>query len=282
LRLLKKFFLFATELVFLFFGFIFSMGFAGYLDSLGSKFASVAFLLGFSLTGAALVWFRRKTGKWTITADATAWLAHRSWRHLHPRRAEYLHILQRSFLWFPSLCSALVLFFLPVASHILYPGTHLVPHYRLSVPLNWLVIKSPGDIEVRTLFSNQGAARCGFTPIWFNHSMPSGAIFITSDPGSSAGWSRPESELASGHTTHLAVRHFQLGMITATCYEYRYTYNNAASPSSSSIFTPPVLWESLCSTQPNGVDYNLRVSFLGHREDLPAFYELLNSATLAN
>jgi hypothetical protein len=281
LRLFKKLFLFITELVFLFLGFVFSMGFAVYLDSLGSKFAPAAFLLGFSLICVALVWFRRKTGKWTIAADATAWLADRSWRQLHPHRAKYFRILQRSFLWFPSFCCALVLFFLPIASHIFYSGTHLVPHYRVSTPLNWLMIKSFGDIAVWTFFSNQGSARYGFTPIWFNRSMPSSAIFFTSDPASSDGWRRPESELASGHTTHLAVRQFQLGMITATCYEYRHTYSDAVG-SSSGIFSPPILWESLCSTQPNGVDYNLRAAFFGYREDLPAFYNLLNSATPAN
>jgi hypothetical protein len=164
---------------------------------------------------------------------------------------------------------------------MLYSGAHLVPHYRSSTPLNWLIIKSRGDIEVWTFFSNQGAARYGFTPIWFNRSMPSSAVFFTSDPASSDGWRRPESELASGHTTHLAVRQFQLGMITATCYEYRHNYSDAVG-SSSGIFSPPVLWESLCSTQPNGVDYNLRAAYLGHRKDLPAFYDLLNSTTPAN
>jgi len=164
---------------------------------------------------------------------------------------------------------------------MLYSGAHLVPHYRSSTPLNWLIIKSRGDIEVWTFFSNQGAARYGFTPILFNHSMPSSAIFFTSDPASSDRWRRPESELANGHTTHLAVRQFQLGMITATCYEYRHNYSDAVG-SSSGIFSPPVLWESLCSTQPNGVDYNLRAAYLGHRKDLPAFYDLLNSTTPAN
>ena len=279
MRLFKRFFLFAAELVFLFFGFMFSMGLAVYPGSLGYKFAPVAFLLGFYAVCTALVWFRRKTGKWTIAADA--WLAHRSWRLLHPCRARYLQILRCSFLWFPSICSALVLFFLPVASHILYSGTGLVPHYRCSTSLNWLIIKSHGDVAVWTFFSNQGAARYGFTPIWFNHSMPSSAIFFTSDPASSDGWRRPESELAAGHTTHLAVRPFQLGMITATCCEYRNTYNNAGGPSPG-ILSPPVLWGSLCSTKLNGVAYNLRTSFLGQREDLPAFYDLLNSATPAN
>jgi hypothetical protein len=192
LRLFKKSLLFAAELVLLFLGFMFSMGFTLYLDSLGSKLAPVAFLLSFSLFSAALVWFRRKTGTWTMAADVTARIAHCSWRQLHPRLAKYLCILQRSFLWFP-------------------------------------------------------AARYGFTPIWFNHSIPSSGVFLTSDPQHPDGWNRPESELATGHATHLAVRRFQLGMITASCYEYRHTYNNPVNlPLASSLrlscgnlFAPP-------------------------------------------
>jgi hypothetical protein len=279
LRLFKKFLLFISELVFLFFGFVFSLGLAAYLDFIGIKLAAViAFLLIFILICAAPVWFRRKAGNWTVAADATAWLAHRSRRQLHPRRAKYLRIVQRSFLWFPSVCAAFVLFFLPVASHTLFSGARLVPHYRVRTPLNWLIIKIRGDSFTETFFSNQGAARYGFTPVWFNHSMPSSATFLISDHLVSDGWWRPQSELASGQPTHVAVRQFQLGKITATCYEYRHTYDNAAG-SPSSIFAPPVLWESLCSTQPNGIDYNLRAAFLGHHEDLAAFYDLLNSAS---
>jgi hypothetical protein len=85
------------------------------------------------------------------------------------------------------------------------------------------------------------------SPILFNHSMPSSAIFFTSDPENPFGWNSPERELASGHPAHLAVRGFRLGLITATCYEYRQNYSNTED--SPSIFTPPVLWESLCSTR---------------------------------
>jgi hypothetical protein len=281
LRLFKKFLLFVSELAFLFFGFVFSLGLAAYLDLIGIKFAPAAFLLIFFLICAALIWLRRKTGNWTVAADATAWLARRSWRQLHPRRAKHLRIVQRSFLWFPSICAAFVLFFLPVASHTLFSGARFVPHYRVRTPLNWLMIKSSGDGFAEALFSNRGAARYGFTPVWFNHSMPSGATFLSSDPSVSDGWWRPRSELASGQPTHVAVGQFQLGKITATCYEYRHTYCDTAR-SSSSIFDPPILWESLCSTQPNGVDYNLRAAFFGHREDLAAFYDLLNSASPSN
>jgi hypothetical protein len=109
-----------------------------YLHSLGSKSGPVAFLLVFSLI-CAVPLFRRKTLNWTISADATAWLRHRSWRQFHPRHVKYLGIFKRSLLWFPSLCSMLVLFFLPTTSHLLYSGTDLVPHYQFSISLNWLM-----------------------------------------------------------------------------------------------------------------------------------------------
>jgi hypothetical protein len=281
MRLLKRVLIFATEVVGLILGFVISLSLAVYFDSRETKFAAIAFWGGLILTVVVFFVFRRKTRKWKIELDAASWMANRVWRELHPHRARYVRIAHRTLLWLPSTCAALVLLFLPVASHILYSGAHLAPHYRFSISLNWLIIKSPGNDFTWTFFSNQSAARYGFTPIWFSHAMPSGATFSTSDPASSDGWWRPQSELASGHTSHVAVRNFQLGAITATCYEYRHIYDDGVGPSSS-IFAPDVLWESLCSTQPNGVDYNLRAAFLGHRKDLAAFYDLLNSARLAN
>ena len=278
---MKKFVLLATELAILFFGILLSIVFAAYVDSMASKFAFVALLAGLILTTKLLVLFRRKTAQWTAVADAEAWLAQRSWRKLHARLAKYLRILQHGALWLPSLCSVFVLFFLPAASHVFYGGRQFVPHYRVAVPLNWLIIKSRRDNFIWTFFSSQGAARYGFTPIWFSRRTPSSADFFWSDPQDAEGWSRPEAELKSGFTTHVAVRQFQLGAITATCYEYWPTYNHGLG-TSSSIFAPDALRESLCSTHPNGVDYNLRAAFFGYREDLPAFYDLLNSARPTN
>ena len=277
MRLFKKFLLFTSELVFLFFGFIFAAVLAAYLNSLGSRFALLALVLGFTLICAAVVWFRCKTEKWSIAADAKAWLGYRSWRKLHPRCAKYLRILQTISLLLPAACSMLVLFFLPVASHIVYSGTG-VPHYRVAAPLNWLIIKSSDGIFLVAFFSNHGAAQCGLTPIWFNHRMPSNSVFYTSDPKHADEWWRPNHELATGHTTHVGVRRVQVGVLTATCYEYKHIYSDGADHPSSTLY-PSVYWESLCSTQPNGIQYNLRAAFFGDREDLPAFYEVLNSAT---
>jgi hypothetical protein len=274
-RLIKKVFLFVTELAFLFFGFLISLGPALALSSTGHKSGPVVFIVAFSLVCTALVWFRRKTGKWTAVTDAEAFLAHRSWRRHHPRSAKYFRAVRPWLIWLPSLIAAFVLFFLPAASHFFYIGRSIIPHYRVSVPLNWLVVESQGRGGL--FFSEEGAARYGLTPIWFNRRMPSYVVFLVRDPEHGDGWNRPETELASGHTTHVGVRDIRLGMLTSRCYEYRHVYGNAPE-SSYGLLTPPVLWESLCATQPNGINYNLRSAFSGHREDLPAFYKMLNSA----
>ncbi|HEV7511438.1 MAG TPA: hypothetical protein VGO27_07045 [Candidatus Acidoferrum sp.] len=106
--------------------------------------------------------------------------------------------------------------------------------------------------------------------------MPSSAIFFTSDPENPFGWNRPERELASGHPAHLAVRGFRLGLITATCYEYRQNYSNTED-SPQHLHSARLVGVSLLHS-PNRINYNLRAAFFGNRDDLPAFYEMLNSA----
>jgi len=275
-RLLRKSLLFAGEVAFLFVGFIFTGALAEYLHSMGVRFTLGIFLLTFCIFASPVVWFRRRTAKWTARSDADAWLAHRSWQRLNPDVARNLLLLRKSLLVFPSLCAAFVLFFLPVASHIMVSSRRLVSHYSFSTPLNWLIVKSGDGGFAWTYFSNQGAAHYGFTPVWFNNRMPSGATFLISDPLFPGKWWRPEHEQATGLFTHVRFKEFQLGTITAVCYEYIHNYPESVG--SFSIFDPPVLWESLCSTRPNGTDYNLRAAFLGHREDLPAFYKLISSA----
>jgi hypothetical protein len=130
----------------------------------------------------------------------------------------FLNVLYGGFL--ACIPHSFVLFFLLIASQVIYSGTHLVNHYKFSMSLNWLIIKGllPANSGTWVFFSNQGAARYGFTPLLFNHSLPSSAIFFfTSDPEQPEQWRLPESERAGGHTTHLAVRQFRLGMITVTC-----------------------------------------------------------------
>ena len=135
-----------------------------------------------------------------------------------------------NFLVFPSICAAFVLFFLPAASHTLFSGARLVPHYRVRTPLNWLMIKGPGD-NFAELFQQRGAARSA--------SLRSGSSFdafwrhiLASDPEHIIDGTAPKvnSQVDGLHTWAIYNLH-----ITATCYEYRHVYDDAAR-SSSSIF----------------------------------------------
>lgn len=276
LRLVKKALLFAGEIVFMFLGVVFSLIAGVYPGMFDARLGFLAFLVSFSLICGALIWFHRKTGNWFIAADAAAWLAHRSRQQLHHGQSKYIHTALRSLLWLPSLLAAFVLVFFPVASHLVFSGTNAGSHYRMTAPLNWLILRGTDSSVFMAFFSEKGLSHYGFTPVWFNHKMPSVAEFFVSSPDDAPEWYRPKHERATRHFTHGAVRQFQLGTITATCFECQHTYQDQASHHS--IFSPPVLWESLCSTEKNGSDYNLRASFFGHREDLAAFYEALTTA----
>lgn len=284
MRFLKRNLLRLAEIGVLVFGFSFSVALAGAITSVGIYgHETITAFSGFCLTVVVLLLFRRKTRQWKTESDAAAWMAHRSWRQLHPRKARYMRMLRRWLMWLPSGCAALTVFFLPVASQITFVGTHVVPHYRLSVPINWVVIRTNGDSPyafVLALFSNQGASRFGLTPVWFDRSLLSGVTIGSTDPATPYTWSRPETELARGHTTHTARRQFAIGTAIVDCWEYRDTYDVPGSPPSS--LRPRVLWEVLCSTRPNGHNFNLHASFTGREEDIPVFYRVLKRATPIN
>jgi hypothetical protein len=273
MRLLKRVLLFATEVLGLILGFVISFGLAHYFDSRENNFAALTLFFGtLVLTIVGLFLFRRTTRKWKTEQDAARWMAIRSWRRLHPHRARYVRIMHRILLWLPSACAALVLFFLPVASHLAFPSACLIPHYRLSVPLNWFVIKSRGDYPmISTFLSRKGAAPYGLTPNWFNRA-PSVVTFGITDPESGYVWSLPERDIESGHPTHIAKTDFKLGTIEAECWEYRVPVH----------FAEGVFGEVLCSTRPNGRDFNLHAAFFGHSEDIPTFYAVLKGTTPAN
>ena len=266
MRLFKKFLLFATELIFLFFGLLFVAGFVTYLDSDGIRFAALYCAFGFFFVGAVLVWFRRKTGKWTINADAAAWIEHRSWCQLHPRRAKNFRILKYSLLWFPSACAAIVLFFLPFASHIGQLGSPLVPHYRISLPINWMVVYK-SDMSW-FFFTDKGPARYGLTPVWFNRAWPSATIFRSIDPNLE-GWPSPDEAIQKRHATDVAKSSLRLGTIEADCWEYAVPVHYAGG----------VRWQVDCRTRPNGRDFNLYANFVGHKEDIPSFYRVLQGTS---
>jgi hypothetical protein len=283
MRLLKRALLFTAEIGVLVFGFLFALALAVRFDSSDNNLAPIAFFSVLLLTLVSLLILRRKTRRRKIEWAAAGWTANRSRRQRHPRRARYLRTTRRCLLWLPSAFAALTVISLPLASHIFYSGTHLVPHYQFSLPLNWTIVKSRGDIPnsfVSGFFSNEGASRYGLTPIWFNHSLPSGVTLGITGPASAYAWRRPQVEIEQGRPTHIAKTEFTMGAVVVNCWEYQDTFD--AIGSGPNFLYPRELSEVLCSTQPNGRDFNLHASFLGQKEDVPVFYRVLRGATPIN
>lgn len=284
MRQIIKLLLVVTDIAILLLGLLFSLGLGLVLDSefYWGKLALIPFFLSLSLTIVIFLWFRRKVRKREIENDAAIWMAGRAWRRLHPRRARSLRFLNRCLLWLPSICAAVVFFFHPMVSHLLFPGGHLVPHYRTSTPLNWTILKAPGYNSLAwAYFSDEGASRYGFGPIWFSHSMPSGVAIGSADPTSSFTWWRPEHEIAIGHPTEIAKTEFMIGTIEMNCWEYQdaHAYYDGLGYSSNHVVSA-FRSEVLCSTRPNGRDFNLHASFLGRKEDVRSFYEVLKGTSL--
>jgi hypothetical protein len=284
MRLLQRILLFFAELGVLALGLAAMLAVAYLFERSGADEGWLSFVALFGPLILAVVGFflfRQRNRRWKIKYDAANYLKHRASQLRNPRRTRRIRILCRLLRWLPSACAALVLFFLPVASRLIHPGTQLVTGYRFSLPMNWIIMKAggnAGDDFAWALFSNEGASRYGLTPMWFNHSLPSGTTFSASDPAFPNDWYRPSNEAKDGHPTHTAKIDFTMGTVNATCWEYRDTFNTY----SPAWLYPPVLWDVLCSTQPNGRNYNLRASFLGQKKDLPAFYQVLKSAKPSN
>ena len=215
---------------------------------------------------AGFVLFRRRSRKWKVKLDAEAFLKFRSRMQSHAKRTIWLERIRRGLMGLPSLLAAFVLFFVPVASHIVFSARQLTLHYRFSVPVNWMIVKSFDAGMTSVFFNNEGALRYGITPLWLRRSFRSGATFGWSDPKTPYPWWRPLRE-RGGKRTEVASSKFRIGKLEMECWEYATPYRD-----------PEPLTEVLCETRPNGVDFNLHAAFLGHEEDKQSFYAVVRSA----
>ncbi len=100
-------------------------------------------------------------------------------------------------------------------------------------------------------------------------------IGITS-PDSPYEWYRPKNEGLSGHVTVREQANFRIGEIEMNCWQYEGIYRHFGNPRVNDA--PLALCEVLCSTTPNGRNFNLHASFIGRKEDAVIFYQVLRSA----
>ena len=266
-RTLKRFLLLTVQAAILLVGLAAAILSAEQLDSAGNDLAVVSFFSCLAIAIAGLALLRRVSRKWKLRWDAEAYLEFRARVRRSSSRTKLFERMRRGAMCLPSLLAAFVLFFLPISSHVAYAGRGVLAHYRVSIPVNWMLLRSAGGRFVWAFFSSEGAAHYGVTPNWLKQPGPSSVTLIWSEPWDRSGWWRPEHEEKAGKFTHLSKEEFAIGEMNMECWEYP-----------GRRWEPATWVEILCSTAGNGKDFNLRASFYGERADKKSFLEVIRSA----
>ena len=181
-RPLKRILVFATEAGLLGLGFFLTIAAAVISGGvLGSTAAELALGAGFGLAFLVFKWFRRKHRSWKIEYDATGYQLEQLERKLHPTRAKYKRILYRAVVCAPGALAAFVLFFLPLASHLLYPRSQYLRYYRVPIPWTATVFSFPGGVaESDWIYAMVGGSpfgQIGGTTFWADNPRFSAMTF---------------------------------------------------------------------------------------------------------
>jgi len=225
-------------------------------------------ILGLVLTVVGFRAVRRKNRPWKIEYEADRRELERAERKTHPTRARCKRIAKRVLVCMPSLVAALVLFFFPVATHIVHLRAHYLGHYRVPIPWNLAVFSSPEVFWARNyvwaLARSDDRARFGVT----SYGEPSSAIefgFIDPDYDAirfnarySGSWHPAAQEFS---------RDFRLNGVAFRCWQYQYGHFGGGA------------WSISCKTPLEARWLNLYAGFLGREEDIPIFYRIIEGIT---
>lgn len=292
MRIVKKFLVVACDIGVLYFGLFFSAALAGtiagvaatWFDSRWNNAAApvvlFGFLTGLVLTGLGFAAMRRKTRRWEIEWDAAAWVLSRAERRLHPARARCKRIARRILVWAPSAIAAGVLFFLPVATHVVHPGSRYLRHYRVPIPWNVTVFSSAsprfGCGWIVALASSSGKGRYGVTPfwIWKSEQLSSEMLFEARRPEADAfEFNGKRAVPRRRRAAQESQREFQLGGVGFTCRQSVNQDHYGAWIGGSG--GEPLWWNVECVTPVGVRERNLHAWFVGREEDVPVFYKII-------
>jgi hypothetical protein len=195
----------------------------------------------------------RRTRKWIVAVDADAYPRQRAERRERPRRYRWKRLALHVSVWVPSAIAAVVAFDFPLATHLLYPGTHHLEHYLVPIPENLAVFQVGGKFVVA--FANkdnhwQIYTSPHYLPIWtvmnFVETEHDAVRRETVGPRSDFQW--------------ITTRAFAVGDSTAGCWE---------SP------TETLSWFAQCETVPVPGGSGIEAKFRGRKEDIPKFYQVV-------
>jgi hypothetical protein len=219
----------------------------------------ITFVLGLLLTVAGFGTLLRKHRAKKLAYDVAGWYLRQAEHQRYPRRSKYKRLLLRTLVWVPSLIASVVLFFLPIASHALYPSSHYLRYYRIPIPWTLTVVsfRAPGEYHLVAALAS-GRRRYGVTPFWERESLS--AIMTFGSIGSASDWT--SYEVSREETTGSLLKEFRLGDVPLLCRQESW-------PSGQRLFTV------LCQTPKDVRLYNFNASFKGHDGDLALFYEII-------
>ena len=181
-----------------------------------------------------------------------------------------MHIL----VWIPCLAAGWVLFFFPVTTHLVHPGSQFLQHYRVPIPWNFMVVPVPGPLKdssgYHVIGSRTGMGRFGLSPTHFllppfyvlreKHlslmtflNYPFYSLEATVDDAKSR-----------GVDLQVLSRKFSVGTSELTCWQFRpYSHPDAAG------------WSVFCRTTANIPRNDFSATFDGREEELNTFYEIV-------
>ena len=202
---------------------------------------------------------RNRHRAWKIEYDAEKYERERARTRAFPERSRWKRSALRVAAWLPSLLAALVLFFLPPASHLVHlGGIHLGP-YKVTVPWNILILSgasSPLFDSVETFAGNDN------NPLGLTHSFRGNRFSAWMEfvvyyaPG-----------IASGAKNSAdPTREFKLGLSLLRCWEGD---------------GPAGFRRIFCRTSSPGHSPELDAWFLGTAARVPLFYQILSGTEIA-
>jgi hypothetical protein len=211
----------------------------------------------------------RKSGKWSVQAEAARWLAERE-SGVSPRDRQWRRRGIRLASCIPSAMVLLVFLFLPeiwgMLSHLSQPHSGNLPGYEVSLPATWIVLRHENQMNGRSWVTGlavRGMGR-GVTP------------YLRGDPPLSSWDIEADSEVESDESMRtrwtpndedvISRRLFTIGNDQLTCLDYRPSYLHYGD------FPEPFAASVRCSD-----GKRLRASFSGKRSQVAAFYEMLSS-----
>jgi hypothetical protein len=244
----------------------------GCYDSVECPAASATVISGILLTIAGFVLLRRRNRPWKIEYDAVGWGLARVERKLHPTRARYKRIAVRIIIWAPSVLAAFVLFFFPVATHLVYPRSQYLKHYRVPVPWTFAVLSSLGEPAeysyVHVLATENGKGIFGFQRFWDGGGFSSRMLFGSIQPDAGTfEFNHGFMESKRAGAAMVSTREFRLGDAVFTCWQYVNRYHRRD--------IGPQWWDVDCGTPVAMHQNNLYGWFVGRKEDISAFYRII-------